>query len=418
MEGTYLSTPHDRFVPAERNNVATFNVTEKFIGNPDYIRYHRPFIATGGPNDGRACVVINGKDRFGNQEWTTNKGVKERVIRQHRVVDLLTDGDPNVPIWALNATSFRRDDWIQIEKEVEEPFRDRLKLVGVLQSKVSVGGFNGWGKMSYEYDAMSDAHSAQMDMDGLTEGKNDGPLFLPLSVPLAFTHSDFWYSDRLLAAFRANGGPGLDTYSAEQAGRRVAELVEDTAIGIKTGLTWGGRANYFAHDLASTWFGLLNYTNRNTKTNFTAPTTGGWVPNTAYNEILAAFQTLFSDNVYGPFAIFYSTEWDTYFQQVFAVTGGNNPGETLTTMLMKNKDVTAVERLDRLTGLTAGNTYTILIQALDKKYVRFINGMGPTTWQWDTRGGMQKNFKVGVVQVTLPMSDYSGKSGTLHGTTA
>lgn len=98
--------------------------------------------------------------------------------------------------------------------------------------------------------------------------------------------------------------------------------------------------------------------------------------------------------------------------QVFSVSGGNHSGETLRSMLLKNPDIAAVERLDRLTS-----TFTLLIVALDKKYILFINGMEVTTWQWPTRGGLQHNFKVGAVQVTLPKSDYTGKSGVLHGTT-
>ena len=157
---------------------------------------------------------------------------------------------------------------------------------------------------------------------------------------------------------------------------------------------------------------MTNYTNRNTKTNFTAPTAGGWVPNTAYNEILAAFETLFGDNVFGPFAIYHSTDWSQYMNQVFSISGGNHSGETLRTMLLKNPDVVSVERLDRLTS-----TFTLIIQAMDRKYIRFVNGMDIRTWQYDTKGGMQKNFKAGVVQATLPLSDYSGRCGTLHGTT-
>ena len=76
-------------------------------------------------------------------------------------------------------------------------------------------------------------------------------------------------------------------------------------------------------------------------------------------------------------------------------------------------DVVSVERLDRLTS-----TFTLFIVSLNRNTIRFLNGMDVTTYQWDTRGGMQKNFKVGVVQVTLPLSDYSGRSGILHGTTA
>lgn len=405
----------DRYVPARRGDMS-YNVAAAAaaVEHPRvHINNNRPFLPTSGPNADMPCINTYEFDGRGRPKTTNEGGEKKYIMRQQRVVDLLMSGRPDVPAWALNATSLRRDDWIQIDTEAQTAYRDRLTLIDTLRQTVQVGGFNGWGKLTYEYDAMSDAHAAVIDMDGMTEATNDAPTWLPRSVPLPFTHSDFYYSDRVLAASRSGGGQGLDVYSAEMAGRRVAELVEDVAIGTVTGPTFGGRASYFPHDLASTWFGLTNYTNRNTKTNFTSPVTGGWVPNTLYNEILAALDTLRIDRVYGRVAVFYSGDYDQYFHQVFSISGGNTPGETLRTMLMKHERVERVELLDRLTS-----TYTILIVVLDKRYIRFINGMDLTTWQWDTRGGHQKNLKTGVVQVTLPMSDSTGRSGILHGTTA
>ena len=393
----------DNFVPAF-NGDTSGAVAPGVMADPNFLHYRRPYLPESGPNANVPCVTVN------TGRYTTEKGEKKPIREQHRIMDLLNKGY-QVPVWTLNATSFRRDDWIQIDREVQAAYRNRLKLIADLQSRVQVSGFNGWSKLTYEYDAMSDAHTAVVDMDGLSEGPNDAPLFLPRSVPLPFTHSDFFYSDRVLAASRANGNTGLDVYSAEQAARRVAEKIEDTAIGITTGMTYGGRSNYFAHNLASTVFGLTNYTNRNTKTNFTTPTTSNGP--TSYAEFLAAFETLYGDNVYGPYAIYHSTDWSQYMNSPFSTAGGNHPSETLRSMLLKHPDVASVERLDRLTS-----TFTVLIVELNRRTVRFLNGMDVTTYQWDTRGGMQKNFKVGVVQSLLCLSDYTGKCGILHGTTS
>lgn len=378
-----------------------------------HVANRKPFLPEKGPYADQPCIVTYEFGSDGQPKWTTNGGKKQLVMRQQRVVDLLLSGRyPDLPMETLNATSFRRDDWIQLDTEAQTAYRDPLVLIDILRSRVSVGGFDGWAKLTYEYDAMSDAHEAAMSMDGMTEGRGDAPLFLPRSVPLFITHSDFFYSSRIMAASKAGGGTGIEVYSAEMAGRRVGELVEDVAIGLVTGPTYGGRANYFPHDLTSTWFGITNYTNRNTKTNFTAPTAGGWVPDTAYNEILAALDTLRLDRVYGRVAILYSGDWDQYMHRVYSLSGGNTPGETLRSMLLKHERIERVELLPRLTS-----TFTLLIVVLDRKYIRFINGMDLTTWQWDTRGGHQKNYKVGVIQASLPMSDYTGRAGILHGTT-
>jgi len=49
---------------------------------------------------------------------------------------------------------------------------------------------------------------------------------------------------------------------------------------------------------------------------------------------------------------------------------------------------------------------------------RAIIGMDFTTLQWESRGGMQKNFKVMAIMVPNLRSTNSGKCGILHGTTA
>jgi hypothetical protein len=226
------------------------------------------------------------------------------------------------------------------------------------------------------------------------------------------THSDFFYSDRRLGISK-NSGPGLDSFSGEMASRRVAEMVEKTTIGVETGMSYGTRASgYQAHDLTSTVFGATNYTNINTKTNFTAPSGGGWTASTTYSEVLAALDTLLNDNVKGPFMLYHSTDWTQYMNAIFSVSGGNHPGETLRSMLLKNPDILDIKRLAYLTS-----TFTLIFISMRSDVVQFVNGMDVTTLQWETRGGLQKNFKVMVVQAPLYRSDYSGRCGILKGTT-
>lgn len=373
------------------------------VSTINFNNFRRPFRPTKGPNADRPCVLVN-------LGLTTNeKGEQVPVKRQARVMDLLNDG-VNIPTWVLNASPMRPNDWIQLDSAVQQSYRNRLKFWADLMAKVPLGGFNAYGKLTYEYDAMSDAHEAIVDMDGLSAGRGDNPLFLSRSVPLPITHSKFSYSDRTLAVSQ-NRGPGLSVYSAEQAGRRIAEMVEDTAIGIQTGMTYGTRASYFAHDLASTVFGATNYTNRNTKTNFTVPTTTNGP--TSYADFLAAFETLRGDKVYGPYSIYHSTDWSQYMDSPFSTAGGNHPSETLRTMLLKNPDVASVQRLDRLTS-----TFTVLILSLTSDVVQAINGQDITTIMWEERGGMLKCWMCYVIQAPLWRSDYSGNCGLLHGTTA
>lgn len=391
----------DRYVPAV-NGDSGDSVAANMEKDKNFVHFRRPFLN----EHDQPCVIVN------TGEWTVEKGERKPIRRRHRVIDLLNAGH-QVPLFVLNATSMRKEDWIKLDTEVQKVYRQDLTIVADLQARVPYGGFNGWNKMTLEYEVMSDAHEAIVDMDGLSEGRGDYPLFKLRSLPLPVTHSDFFYGDRRLSISR-NSGTGLDVFSGEMASRRVAEMVEKTTIGVETGVSYGTRASGFlAHDLTSTVFGATNYTNINLKTNFTAPTTGGWVANTSYNEVLAALDTLLNDNVKGPFMLYHSTDWTQYMNAVFSVSGGNHPGETLRSMLLKNPDILDVKRLAYLTS-----TFTLVFIAMRSDVVQFVNGMDVTTLQWETRGGMQKNFKVMVVQAPLFRSDYTGQCGILKGTTA
>lgn len=97
----------------------------------------------------------------------------------------------------------------------------------------------------------------------------------------------------------------------------------------------------------------------------------------------------------------------------FSTAGGNHPGETLRTMLMKIPDISGVQRLDFLTS-----TYTLIFVQQTSDVARGVIGMDITTVQWPSLGGMRKNFKVMAILVPHLRSDYSGRCGILHGTTA
>ena len=62
----------------------------------------------------------------------------------------------------------------------------------------------------------SDPGEALVDMDGISEGRNDAPSFELNGMPLPITHSDFTISKRKLAASR-NGNKPLDLNMAEKA---------------------------------------------------------------------------------------------------------------------------------------------------------------------------------------------------------
>lgn len=371
----------------------------------DWVRMRQPYL----DKHGRSCVTIH--DINGGYTKNDSSGGEPRpLLRNYLVNDLRNMGYPLPPV--VNATTLRKEDWIYLDTNVVRAARQRLRAWTDLANSSSFGGFNAMGKMTVEYQAMSDPGRAYVDMDARTAGTTDTPQFILRSLPLPITHSDFGYSQRELMVSRNSNTP-LDTVMGEAAGRRVAEMTEDITIGNVTGVTYGTQTTgYGTHTGTSTVYGYTNFPQRLTKTNFTAPTAGGWTPDTAHNEILAALDQIYAQFFYGPFIIYHSIDWTQYMNRVYAVSGGNNPGETLRTMLLKNPDIQDVRRLDRLTS-----TFTLIFVQMTSEVAQAVNGMDITTIQWEERGGLDLRFKVMAIQVPRLRSDYASKTGLLHGTT-
>lgn len=374
------------------------------LPDANWVRLRQPYL----DSRGRACVSIHDVDG-GYTRNDSHGGEPKPLLRNYLVNDLRNLGY-SIPMVA-NAATLRKEDWIRLDAKVVKSYRQRLRAYADLEAANSYGGFNAMSKMTIEYQAMSDPGEAVVDMDARTGGRTDTPLFILRSLPLPITHSDFGYSSRELMVSRNSDTP-LDLVGSEAAGRRVGESIEDQTIGNVTGVTYATQtAGPGTHTGTSTVYGYTNFPQRLTKTNFTAPTTTNGP--TTYAEVLAALSQLFAQYSYGPFMLYHSIDWSQYMDSPFALTGGNNPGETLRTMLLKIPDIMDVRRLDRLTS-----TYTILFVQMTSEVAEAVNGLDLTTIQWEEKGGLELHFKVMAIKVPRLRSDYSSRTGILHGTTA
>lgn len=322
---------------------------------------------------------------------------------RHTVASLAAQGIFH-PVF--NAATLRRDEWIQFDRVVIKAARQRLRAWGDLASASSVAGFNGMAKTIYEYETMSDPGEAVVDMDGLTPGRNDYPKFQPEGVPLPITHSDFFISSRQLAMSR-NGGTPLDTVGLEWASRRVAEMVEKTLIGVETGIAYGSSANY---SRTSQVYGYTNFPARITKTDLTTPT--GTNPEAIMTDILEMRDLLYADNHYGPFVLYHSTGYDRYLDDDYFRTGSTSAVRTVRERVAEIEGISAIRRLDYLTS-----GYQLVMVEMTSNVAQAINGMDITTVQWETKGGMQLNFKVMAIMVPLLRADFNGNTGIVHATT-
>ena len=326
------------------------------------------------------------------------KPVPELVSKS--IAELMNQGIHNE---VLNSTSLRKDEWLKIDQVVIKAARQRLRAWGDLAAANSFGGFNGMSKMMLEHETMSDPGEAIVDMDGITEGRQDSPLYQLEGLPLPITHVDFSFSERRLAVSRNSGTP-IDTTMIEAAARRVGETVEKTLIGIETGRTYGDATLY---GQTPTVYGYTNFPLRTTKTDMTAPTSSNGT--TVLSDWLALRDAMYDAKFYGPFMAYTSTNYDQYLDNDFKT----NSDKSLRERLLAIDGINGIRRLDYLTT----SSVVILVQ-MTSDVARAVNGMDITTVQWPSKGGMQLNFKVMAIMVPQLRADYDGNCGIGHGTTS
>jgi Family of unknown function (DUF6260) len=320
-----------------------------------------------------------------------------------------SDGKPKYEaVPTTNAATLRKDEWATFDRVVLKAARQRLRAWSDLRAANTYGGFDGMSSMVLEHETMSDPGEAFVDFDGLTEGRRDAPKFELNGLPLPITHSPFWFSSRRLMISRKMGQP-LDSVMAEAAGRRVAEEIEKTLIGTVTGKSLSP-TNVSEYSATPKVYGYTNFPHRITKTNFTAPTTGGWTPAVYVAELLDMIESLNTAGFYGPFMCYHSTNLTKYMDQDYSGAKGDN---LMRDRIRKIDQITDVRRLDYLTT----NNTTLLVQ-MTPDVCRAVNGMDITTVQWESMGGMRVDFKVMAIQVPQLRADINGKTGIAHGTTS
>lgn len=362
--------------------------------------YKRPFI----DNNGVACVVVQN-----GMVMNTKTGNYEPKYVKRRVSDVTQQRGSFDPV--MNAAMLPKNAWIELDTAVVRATRQRLRAWTDLAASSSRGGFNGMSKMTLEYQAMNDPGEAVVDMDGITDGRTDRPLFDLKSIPLPITHSDFWFSEREIAVSRNSSTP-LDTTMAEAAGRRVAEMIEKTLIGVETGISFGTQtAGAGAHTGSSKVYGYTNFPYRVTKTDLTTPT--GSNPEALVSDVLEMRETMRANGYFGPYMVYHSTSYDRYLDDDYFRTGGTAATRTQRERVEAIEGIAGIRRLDYLT-----EGFQLIMVQMTAEVAQAINGMDITTVQWESQGGMRKNFKVMAIQVPLLKAPYNGVAGIIHGTTA
>lgn len=344
------------------NGVATGDVAARLMQNNFDLGTLRPFI----DDNNQGAVIVN------------QGGESKKIIT-------------NAP------TSLRKDAWIDLDNAVIAAARQRLKLVGDLRSSGLVYNLpNGMSKTVLETERMGDIEDAQIGMDPANESKQDEYQFDLTSLPLPVVHKGFSYTARQIAVHQNSGTP-LDTTQASMAARRVAEKIEQLALGVGDEYSYGGGSVY----------GLINFPGRQTTTISDPSLTSGWNGATFVQEVLNLKEIAKGQLHYGPFALYLGTSWDRYLDDDYSAAKGSN---TLRERLSQISQIDSVETLDFLPGYQA-----VLVQK-SPEVVRMVIGNEISVIQWESQGGLKVNFKVIGLQVPQVRDDYYGRCGVVHAT--
>lgn len=395
--------PNPEFPTVHQSGSMLSSDNSEILENP-HIR--RPYKPTRGPNTDIPCVTVH------TGRTTVEKGVRVPIREQRRIVDLMNEGFFDPVFFFANQSSLRKEEWQLLDSEVQTEYLKPMRAWKDLMGISELGGFDGMGVMTVEYEAMDSVGEAVVDMTGDGQGVADAPLYVLRSTPLPVTHMDWYHTKRRLTVSKNKGTP-IDFTMGGRAARVIGEKLEKTTIGVVSGITYGTQsAGPGAHTGTSTVYGMINHPDRAIKDDFLSPEDGSWTPEKFYKSILAALRQMFALGIYGPFSMYHSFDWDEYINYPFSVSGGNNNGETLRSMIMKIPDIKSCDRLNFLTG-----SYRVVLVNRSKETARAINGQDIITVQWPSLGGMKINYKSLVIQAPQFKSTYSGVLGILDGTT-
>ena len=321
-------------------------------------------------------------------------------------VTVYKGGDPKVaanystqPI-TTNAT-LRRDEWKQLDDILLEVSRSRLGGVEDLVSKgLTFNLGNAMGTTVLEWHDVSDAMEADLTMDGITRSRGDRPVYQHNYLPIPIIHVDYEINARVLAASRSLGNP-LDTTSAERAGRRVLEKLEDMLF---TNTTY----SFGAADSRglNTIYSYVNHPDRNTVALATNWDAAAMTAALILADVQAMKQASMTALHYGPWMLYIPSLYETVMDLDYQ-TGAVN-GQTIRERLMKIDGIQGIKVVDRMPA------NEVLLVQMTSDVVRMVRGMGFQNVQWDEEGKFVTKYKVLTIQVPQIRSDQNLKSGIVH----
>lgn len=292
-----------------------------------------------------------------------------------------------VPV--TNAT-LRYDEWKQYDTAILKAARTRLTCAQTfLNAGMTYNLPNGLGKTVLTWETLNDMNPATVGMDPRAAADEDRPVFGQAYMPLPIIYKEFRVSVRQLEASRTTGEP-LDVTAAEQAGRVVAEMIEEITCNGYSSFAFGG----------GTLYGISDFTSATTD-NWTADWDDSGADPLA--DLLRMKQDSIDAGYYGPWHLFLPTNFETVLDEDFKAASDKG----LRQRLLEVGGIQGITIADKLTA-----DYGVLVQ-MTSDNMRMVNGLPITTVQWETRGGMEINFMVMAIMLPNPRADQNGNCGII-----
>jgi len=361
----------------------------------------RPFI----DDTGRKAIIVN----TGRVKTNPKTGRREKQYQKMYREDLEKAGyDSSI---VRNAT-LRKDTWIQMRAASLREARKRLRAWADLADTNPLRIEDGMGTITYEYESQNDPGEALVDMDMDTDGRNDAPQYKLRSIPLPVTFVKFSFSRRRLAASARRNGQAVNLSMAEAAGRRVAEVLEQTTIGTMTGTSLGPTsATDSRYTGNSTVYGYTNLPTKIAKTDMTTPT--GSNPEAVKQDFIEMRELMYANNYFGPFFVYTSTGYDAFLDDDYFRAGSTSQSTTLRNRIMQIGGITSIRRLDYLSS-----GYQAIMVDPDREFAEALIGSDIETIQYETMGGGRVHFVTYIIAAPLLKTNYGGVARVVHGTTS
>lgn len=338
--------------------------------------------------------------------WSASGDIASRLLGSGFNVNALRpaiadeDVDPITQLVRANSESALRAnatlqvrEWILLDTAVINVARRHL--VGI-QDLITAGLTypiaDALGITRLEWQKIGTMTDADVSMSGITQTPGDRQEYAVDAIPIPIVHKEFQMNIRQLASTRRMGVP-LDVTQAALCGRIVSEKLETILF---AGSTVLGSNNPI--------YGYTTGTHR-----LTGSVTATWTTATGaqiVTDVLAMIQALKNVNMYGPYMIYVPSAVYTHLGNDYV-----SNAVSINTIMARVLAIPGIVAIRESKDLSSSN---IIMVQLTSDVVDLIDGMQPTTVQWDSPGGMIVNFKVMAIMVPRMKADYINQCGVCH----